>query len=112
MMWPLIGPFVFGTDGTGAEALIVAKGGWRALSEVERAGDAFSGCNEPMRLHMNGSRVYDFMRQAVPTLLRNLLEESGFATTDIDIFVFHQASQLILERLRRALQILRKRSSA
>ena len=102
---PLIGPFVFGTDGSGADALIVPKGGFRALSEVERTGSAFSGCNEPMRLHMHGSRVYDFMRQAVPTLLQNLLAESGFARNEIDIFVFHQASQLILERLRRALQI-------
>jgi 3-oxoacyl-[acyl-carrier-protein] synthase III len=102
---PLIGPFVFGTDGSGADALIVPKGGFRALSEVERTGSAFSGCNEPMRLHMNGSRVYEFMRQAVPTLLQNLLAESGFARNEIDIFVFHQASQLILERLRRALQI-------
>ena len=102
---PLIGPFVFGTDGTGAEELIVRKGGFRALSEVPRAGDAFTACNETMRLHMNGPRVFDFMRQTVPGLLQNLLKKSGIEQTEIDIFVFHQASKLILERLRRALRI-------
>jgi 3-oxoacyl-[acyl-carrier-protein] synthase III len=102
---PLIGPFVFGTDGTGAEDLMVAAGGFRALAQVPRDGDAFAPCSQTMRLHMNGTGVYDFMRQTVPALLHELLEKSGLTQDEIDIFVFHQASKLILERLRRALQI-------
>ena len=102
---PLIGPFIFGTDGAGSEALIVEQGGFRALANVELSGNGCNGQPRKMRFSMNGARVYDFMRHTVPQLLNGLLEKAALAESDIDMFVFHQASKLILDRLRRALRI-------
>lgn len=88
-----LGPFVYGTDGCGAEHLIVRGG---ALREP-------GGAAGP--LHMNGPEVFNFTLAAVPSAVRQLLDRAGLAQGDIDLFVFHQANATMLEALRRKLEI-------
>jgi 3-oxoacyl-[acyl-carrier-protein] synthase III len=87
-----IGPFVFGTDGTGAEHLIVRAGGMR-MPAGERS------------LSMNGPEVFNFTLTAVPTAVRTLLERDGSSIEEVDYFVFHQANRFMLDRLRNKMAI-------
>jgi 3-oxoacyl-[acyl-carrier-protein] synthase III len=108
----LLGPFVFGTDGRGAQELIVPGGGRRrpvaARSVATPADDTESGRTE-QHLYMNGPEIFNFTLQAVPRALAQLLARSGRTAADIDLFVFHQANKFMLERLRAKLRIPEQR---
>lgn len=92
---PLLGPAVFGTDGKGADNLIVRRGGFRNRGELGR--DAF--------LFMNGAEVFSFALHTVPTLVAQLLAKAGLELPDVDYFVFHQANRYMLENLCRKIGI-------
>jgi 3-oxoacyl-[acyl-carrier-protein] synthase-3 len=105
---PSMGPFVFGADGRGANNLIVPAGGARRPRTAETAvetQDASGNVRSLDNLYMNGAEVMAFTLGAVPTVVRQLLERSGLALEDFDLFVFHQANAFMLERLRRKLAI-------
>jgi 3-oxoacyl-[acyl-carrier-protein] synthase-3 len=103
-----IGPFIFGTDGRGASELIVPAGAMRMPStqdpcterEVE-PGIFRSPCN----LYMNGPEIFSFTLKTIPGLVKALLTKCGMATADVDYFIFHQASRLVLDHLRKKMQI-------
>jgi 3-oxoacyl-[acyl-carrier-protein] synthase-3 len=104
----LSGPFIYGTDGRGAENLIVPAGGMRAREagpdggdQVDDAGNVRSRKN----LFMNGPEIFSFTLRAVPKAVQELLEKSGRTVDDIDLFIFHQANQYMLEHLRKKLKI-------
>ncbi len=102
-----IGPFVYGTDGAGAENLIVRTGGLRhprrepSTVHVDAAGNV----RGDDYLYMNGAEIFTFTLKAVPAVVRSLLERAGLGPGDIDRFVFHQANKYLLESLRQKLQI-------
>ncbi|MES2330091.1 MAG: ketoacyl-ACP synthase III [Bacteroidota bacterium] len=93
-----IGPFDFGTDGTGAANLIVKNSGARHESENNDG-------NTAGHLFMNGSEVFMFTMDMVPKSVSALLSASGKSMGDIDLFIFHQASFLVLSNIQRRLQI-------
>lgn len=104
----LIGPFVLGTDGSGAGQLIVPAGGARtqissstAIEKQDEAGNVRSAQN----LYMNGPEIFTFTLQQVPCLVKQLLSKASLALDDIDYFVFHQANRFMLEQLRKKLRI-------
>lgn len=99
----LIGPFVFGTDGSGAKNLIVPAGGARQPCNSETAVEHRdeSGCiRSDNDLYMNGSEIFVFTLNSVPSAFAELLKKSGNTIEDIDLFVFHQASKFMLDTLR------------
>jgi 3-oxoacyl-[acyl-carrier-protein] synthase-3 len=102
-----IGPFVYGTDGKGAEHLIVPTGGARAPEAATDPGyEIGTGERRSGRpLHMNGPEVFNFTLGAVPALVEETLAKAGLGLGDIDLFVFHQANATMLEALRRKLGI-------
>jgi len=101
---PYIGPFVFGTDGTGANNLIVPAGGMRipysAATATEQV-DANGNIRSQNNLFMDGGEIFSFALEAAPKLLRKVLADSGKTKEEIDLFVFHQPNQQILETLRK-----------
>jgi len=104
----LIGPFVFGTDGRGAENLIVKVGGMRLRfpkdpGRIER--DEEGNVHTEVNLYMNGPEIFTFTLRSVPDAVRTLLSRSGKSMEDIDLFVFHQANQYMLEHLRKKLKL-------
>jgi 3-oxoacyl-[acyl-carrier-protein] synthase-3 len=82
----------FGTDGSGAADLMLRGGASRA------------SLGDPM-LHMNGSKVLMFTMSRVPASVRKVLQRQNLSVADIDLFVFHQASQVVLDNLQRVLDI-------
>lgn len=108
----LIGPFVFGTDGSGAKELIVPAGGLRcrpgtasAVEFVDDSGNWRSADN----LYMNGPEVFSFTLRVVPALVERLLVRTGISLADVDYFVFHQASKFMLDHLRARTKIPEER---
>lgn len=88
-----IGPFVYGTDGSGAENLIVRRGGMRCRG----SGDAF--------LRMDGPAIYSFTLRAVPAAVDAVLARAGLGREQVDLYVLHQASKYMLEGLQRAMKV-------
>ena len=97
-----IGDFVFGTDGSGADNLIVKTQGARfqertGLSTVDDDGHV----NREDYLYMNGSAIFNFTLEQVPPMMKQLLEKSGLTKDEIDYFVFHQANKYMLSTIRK-----------
>ncbi len=97
-----IGDFVFGTDGSGAENLIVKTQGARVR---ERSGlsttDDDGHVNREDYLYMNGSAIFNFTLEQVPSMMKQLLEKSGLNKDEMDYFVFHQANKYMLSTIRK-----------
>lgn len=90
-----ISKFVFGTDGSGADNLIVKGGGIKGIT---------LGFDKP-QLFMNGPSIFEFTNEMVPKLVYNTLVKNELELDEIDYFVFHQANKYILEHLRKKLNI-------
>ena len=104
--WAEIGNFSLGTDGSGAENLMVKTGGMRYK---EKANDlTFDENDNPASsdyLYMNGSEILSFTLEAVPLLVADTLQKNSMQQADIDLFVFHQANKYILNFLRKKIKI-------
>lgn len=99
---PWIGPFVFGTDGSGADRLIVKGGGTRhhMRQQAVETTPVEQAC-----LYMDGPSIFSFSLKTVPPLVAALLEKAELRQDDVAMFVFHQANQFMLEALRRSVKI-------
>ncbi len=97
-----IGEFVFGTDGSGADNLIVKTQGARFPERTGLSTEDDDGhVNREDFLYMNGSAIFNFTLEQVPPMMKQLLEKSGLGKDDIDYFVFHQANKYMLSTLRK-----------
>ncbi len=97
-----IGEFVLGTDGSGAEDLILRTQGARhphptGLSSVDDDGHV----NRDDYLYMNGSGIFNFTLEKVPPMMKELLTRNGLEKDQVDYFVFHQANKFMLSTLRK-----------
>lgn len=104
---PGIGPFVYGTDGSGGEKLIVRKGAFREAARPPGSDNTESSeaDDEQPRLFMDGPEIFVFTLTAVPDLLSRFMKQSGMSVDEVDRFVFHQANGYMLEHLRSKLEI-------
>jgi 3-oxoacyl-[acyl-carrier-protein] synthase III len=97
----------FGSSGKNAGRFIVKNGGMKSGRSVENVlhPDASGRINSPDHIYMDGMGVLSFFTSAIPPVVRGLLAKNNKLVEDIDFFVFHQASSLALNGLRRALKI-------
>ena len=58
---------------------------------------------------MDGPKIFEFSLRRVPAALNRVLETAGLATTEIDLFVFHQANRFMLEALQKKLKLAPER---
>jgi 3-oxoacyl-[acyl-carrier-protein] synthase III len=102
------GPFTFGTDGSGAEMIIVPHGGERhPLNETsfEETTNEYGNVSSPATLHMDGFDVFKFSVATVPGLIDETLQKAGLTKDDIDLYVFHQPNVFLNETLRKKMMI-------
>jgi 3-oxoacyl-[acyl-carrier-protein] synthase-3 len=89
-----IGAFTFGSDGSGAEELIVRAGGSR---------NPAMACAGAGALAMNGRSIFNFMMRRVPADVRACLAANATQIEGVDLFLFHQASRYMVEALAKGL---------
>jgi 3-oxoacyl-[acyl-carrier-protein] synthase-3 len=87
--------FVLGTDGTGAQNLIVQDGGFRAITPDKRRAEGY----DPGHLFMDGGAVFSFTLKAVPALVRETLGRANVTPDDVDALVLHQANRFMLNHI-------------
>jgi len=102
-----IGPFVYGTDGRGAKKLIVPVGGMRqrTITCDDAAVDEYGNERASSNLYMNGAEIFSFTLRAVPAAVNQLLSIMNQSLDDIDLVVFHQANQYMLDHLQKKMKI-------
>lgn len=101
-----IGPFVFGTDGSGAQSLMVESGGSRIPRSAETAiesEDSSGNTRSRDNLFMDGAAVMAFTLREVPLAVARLRALSGVDVDDVDYYVLHQANRFMLDALRKKL---------
>ena len=100
---PGLGPFEFGTDGSGANMLMIEAGGSRLPSSAETAIekiDMHGNYRSKNQLYMNGPGVFTFSVNVVPPIVKRFEELAASRGTTIDAYLFHQANKFMLDRLR------------
>jgi 3-oxoacyl-[acyl-carrier-protein] synthase-3 len=100
-----IGPFVFGTDGGGAQNLIVPAGGMRKRYASGDQSNIDENNNPDDCLYMNGPEIFTFTLRVVPKTVEKLLSQARKRLEEIDLFVFHQANKYMLDYLQKKLRI-------
>ena len=104
----VIGRADFGTDGSGGEHLIIQSGkDGLASSHIWADSDEKHFKDRP-KLYMNGRAVFTFMMTRVPKSLDAALEKNGLQKDDIDMWVFHQASEHMLSSLAKRYRLDKK----
>jgi 3-oxoacyl-[acyl-carrier-protein] synthase-3 len=105
------GPMVLFGDGAAATWITSGDRGLVDIA-VATSGSDHRGFTVPKGstvLQMDGMQVLGFIQSHVPSQVRELLARNRLGVDDIDLFVFHQASQLALDALQRVLRIPNQR---
>ena len=101
-----IGEFVLGTDGAGAENLIIRSGGAKFSKPMnDLKFDENGNPTSSDYLYMNGAEIFSFTQQNVPKVVKETLLKNNIEQDDIDLYVFHQANKYMLNFLRKKLKI-------
>ncbi|WP_405369137.1 3-oxoacyl-ACP synthase III family protein [Nonlabens sp. Asnod2-A12] len=105
-----IGQFDLGTDGSGAENLIVKAGGMRQPELLnEEIKDDYGNTSSDADLFMNGPEIFNFTSLNVPKLVENNIQKNELDMDDIQHFVFHQANAYMLNHLRKKIKVEKDR---
>jgi 3-oxoacyl-[acyl-carrier-protein] synthase-3 len=96
------------TAGKHYDKFIIPAGGCRkpksketAVPKIDNSGNIRTLEN----IHMDGMGILTFVNTKVPKQIRSILAQNGLSLDDIDLFIFHQASKLVLDSLTRLLKI-------
>jgi 3-oxoacyl-[acyl-carrier-protein] synthase III len=98
--------FSLGTDGSGADRLIVNSGGLRSPEKMNDL--VFDETGNPVSsdyLFMDGTGIFNFTLEMVPKLVNDTLMVNHLSNEDINQFVFHQANKYMMSFLRKKIQI-------
>ena len=97
-----IGEFSLGTDGSGANNLIVKTGAARQNQHTGMSVEDDEGhLWYDDYLYMNGGAIFNFTLDAVPGMMKDILAKNDLAKEVIDYFVFHQANKFMLNTIRK-----------
>ena len=102
-----IGEFLFGTDGSGYDKLIVKNGCSRNPLEIV-PNEITYGTNNiytDNHLYMNGPEVFNFTNEVIPNFTKEVIAKNEIEFENINQFVFHQANAFMLNFMRKKLKI-------
>ena len=108
-----IGDFVYGTDGKNFDAIIIKYGGARYpldRFEAKDYRDEAGNIRNDRNFYMNGWAVFTFSMEKVPVMIKQLLDKAGMSEDEVDMYVFHQANQIILESIFRKMKIPKEKT--
>lgn len=97
-----IGEFSLGTDGSGANNLIVKTGAARKKEKTGKFVEDEEGhVWYDDFLYMNGGNIFNFTLETVPAMMKEILEKNKLEKDQIDYYVFHQANKFMLNTIRK-----------
>lgn len=97
-----IGEFSLGTDGSGANNLIVKTGASRQKDATGKFVEDEEGhIWYDDYLYMNGGAIFNFTLDAVPAMMKDILTKNKVQKDDINYYVFHQANKFMLNTIRK-----------
>ncbi len=100
--------FSFGTDGEGAEKIIVKDGGARNPINKESYHEIvneYGNITSKAFMEMKGVSVFSFSIKTVPKLIYDLLQKNNKQIDEIDLFIFHQANLFIIDTIRKKMNL-------
>jgi 3-oxoacyl-[acyl-carrier-protein] synthase-3 len=105
---PRVRSIMCGTSGRDFAAFIIPAGACRqphsAATRVEHVDESGNvRCAE--NIHMAGRKLLDFMGVTIPRHVREFLKRNELTPGEIDLYVFHQASGVVLDSLRTELEL-------
>lgn len=101
-----IGEFVVGTDGRGADNLIVKSGKARSMKPIEDIKfDEFGNPKSSDFIYMNGPEILVYTLRVYPKLLKQILDKNSLRMDDIDLHVYHQPNHYMMELEKKKLKI-------
>jgi 3-oxoacyl-[acyl-carrier-protein] synthase-3 len=101
-----IGNFSFGTDGKGAENLIVKTGASRIKEKLnDLVFDDFGNPKSSDTLYMNGSEILNYTLDIMPKLAADTLVLNQLRPEEIDLHVYHQPNKYISTLQQKKLRI-------
>ncbi|MCR5358827.1 MAG: ketoacyl-ACP synthase III [Thermoguttaceae bacterium] len=98
-----IGPFRFGTDGKGADLLIVKAGAQRHPATAETKlpkVDIRGNYHSDEEIQMSGPGIFNFAIDEVPPLIEQIRADCAERNLPIDSYIFHHSNNYMLARLR------------
>ena len=97
--------FVFGTDGSGYDKLIVKNNFFnKDDSAPEKTYSNYNSYSDN-NLYMDGPEVFKFTLDRIPSLVEDVCKVNKVSKDGISKFIFHQANMMLLEFLRRKAKI-------
>jgi 3-oxoacyl-[acyl-carrier-protein] synthase-3 len=96
------------TDGAEYDDIIVPDGGFRNKTNVDsfQIKEFDKGvCRSNLDMKLDGVKIFNFALREVAPNINALLQEKSIAKDSIDFFVLHQANLLMLESVRKKLQV-------
>jgi 3-oxoacyl-[acyl-carrier-protein] synthase-3 len=97
-----IGEFSLGTDGSGANNLIVKTGASRQkIATGKFVEDEEGHVWYDDYLYMNGGNVFNFTLDVVPGMMKEIMTKNDLEKDQIDYYVFHQANKFMLSTIRK-----------
>jgi len=96
---PSISGMQFGTDGSGANTLLVNQG----IRPKEKALRPRHRARWGSDLYMDGPSLINFAIGAIPGVIDDVLRAEGLTMNDVDLFLMHQATFKMLDQLRERL---------
>lgn len=95
--------FLFGTDGSGAEKLIIKNGAGKKPFDANACIHNYGSDNyyTDNHLYMNGPEIFNFTAENIPDFTNLVLAKNGIDVSEVDYFVFHQANAFMLDFLRK-----------
>ena len=93
---PTLLSFRFGTDGSGADTLLATTGGARPAEDAHKPRHRKRWKSD---LYMDGPSLMSFTVGKIPQLVEEILETTNTEESDIDLYLFHQATRKMLEQL-------------
>lgn len=102
-----IGEFLFGTDGSGYDKLIVKNGAGRFPFD-QNASEIIYGTDNTYtdnHLYMNGPEVFNFTSEVIPDFTKEIVAKNNIKVEEVDQYIFHQANAFMLNFMRKRLKI-------
>lgn len=99
---PSLRGFCFGTDGSGADTLLVTQGGARRPEDAHRPRHRKRWDSA---LYMDGPSLMSFTVAAVPQVVSDVLQRASLEREQVHLYLMHQATAKMLQQLQQRLDL-------